>query len=240
MSTPKPQSGVRDPAARSRCLLLDLDGTLVDTAPDMAYALNLLRAEHGLGELAYEIIRPHASHGVRMLIRLGFGLLEEDSRFDPLRTRFLELYRKHLVDASSLFPGMPELLAETEARGVPWGVVTNKPGWLTGPLLEGLGLARRAACIVSGDTTPKPKPHPASLLHAARTVGLPPQACLYVGDASRDIEAGRSAGMRTLVATFGYIRETDQPEEWQADGFVHHPLEILDWISPPASIAAAP
>lgn len=232
MSTPKPQSGVQSSIARSHCLLLDLDGTLVDTAPDMAYALNLLRAEHGLPALAHELIRPHASHGVGMLIRLGFGLLEEDPRFAPLRLRFLEIYREHLVRASCLFPGMSELLGQIEARGIPWGVVTNKPAWLTEPLLTGLGLAQRAACIVSGDTTPKPKPHPGPLLHAARTIGLRPDVCLYVGDACRDIEAGRSAGMRTLVATFGYIRETDQPEEWQADGFAHHPLEILDWISP--------
>ncbi|MDR2877519.1 MAG: HAD-IA family hydrolase [Chromatiales bacterium] len=219
------------PVSPLRCLLLDLDGTLVDTAPDMAHALNLLRGEHELPPLAYEIIRPHASHGVRMLIRLGFGLLEEDPRFASLRTRFLELYREHLVDASCLFPGMDELLSTIEARDIPWGVVTNKPAWLTEPLLEGLDLTQRAACIVSGDTTPKPKPHPGSLLHAARTVGVPAKACLYVGDASRDIEAGRNAGMRTLVATFGYLRETDQPEEWQADGFVDHPREILAWIT---------
>lgn len=218
-------------AACPRCLLLDLDGTLVDTAPDLAHALNLLRREHGLEPLAYELIRPHVSHGARMLVRLGFGLLEEDPRFEPLRARFLEIYQEFLTHSSRPFPGMEELLAAIEARDMRWGVVTNKPAWLTHPLLAGLGLERRAACIVSGDTTRNSKPHPEPLLHAARTLGLGPGDCLYVGDARRDIEAGRGAGMRTLVAMFGYIAETERPHEWQADGLVHHPLEILDWCS---------
>ena len=214
-----------------RCLLLDLDGTLVDTAPDLAQTLNLLRREHELEPLAFELIRPHVSHGARMLIRLGFGLLEEDPRFEPLRLRFLEIYQEYLTHASRPFPGMEELLSAVEARGMSWGVVTNKPARFTHPLLAGLDLERRAACIVSGDTTPRSKPHPEPLLHAARTLGLDPEDCIYVGDAQRDIEAGRGAGMRTLVAMFGYIAESERPHEWQADGMVHHPLEILDWFS---------
>src|SRR5690606_34188213 len=153
------------------------------------------------------------------------------SRFDPRRPCFVEIYQEYLVHKSCLFPGMDDLLGAVEARGMRWGVVTNKPAWLTHPLLAGLGLERRAACIVSGDTTPRSKPHPEPLLHAARLLGLGPGECLYVGDAQRDIEAGRGAGMPTLVALFGYIAATELPHEWQADGMVNHPMEILDWFS---------
>jgi phosphoglycolate phosphatase len=220
------------------CLLLDLDGTLVDTAPDFVHTLNLLRAEHGLGPLAADIVRPHVSHGVRMLIRLGFGLLEGDERFEGLRQRFLELYRVHLVRESRPFPGMASVLAAIEARGMRWGVVTNKPAAFTHPLLAGLELEKRAACIVSGDTTAHAKPHPAPLLHAAKLLALAPRDCLYVGDDRRDIDAGRGAGMRTLVAMFGYIAAAENPREWQADGLVHRPEEILAWF--PAGAEAAP
>lgn len=224
------------PVTTPHCLLLDLDGTLVDTAPDFAHTLNLLRAEHGLGPLDSDIVRPHVSHGVRMLIRLGFGLLEGDERFEALRQRFLELYRTHLVRESRPFPGMTDVLAAIEARGMRWGVVTNKPAAFTHPLLAGLELEQRAACIVSGDTTAHAKPHPAPLLHAAKLLDLAPRDCLYVGDDRRDIDAGRSAGMRTLVAMFGYIPTAERPQEWQADGLVHHPTEILSWF--PAAGAA--
>lgn len=217
-------------APLSRCLLLDLDGTLVDTAPDMAGALNALRAEHGLIALDPELIRPSVSHGARMLIRVGFGLLEDDPRFEPLRDRFLELYAGRVALESRLFPGMAEVLDEVEARGLCWGVVTNKPARFTHPLLAGIGLETRAACIVSGDTTARAKPHPEPLLHAARSLPQAPAACLYVGDAERDIQAGRKAGMRTLVATFGYLAAADRPHEWQPDGLVDHPRQILDWL----------
>lgn len=218
----------------SRCLLLDLDGTLVDTAPDMTAALNALRRENGLPELDPAIVRPHVSHGARALIRLGFGLLEDDPRFDPLRGRFLEIYAECLALESRLFPGMDAVLDEVESRGLRWGVVTNKPARFTQPLLAAIGLEPRAACIVSGDTTPRNKPHPDPLLHAARQVAVAPAACLYVGDAERDIEAGRRAGMRTLVACFGYLAAGDRPGEWMADALIAHPTEILGWLEPGA------
>ena len=214
----------------ARCLLLDLDGTLVDTAPDMAYALNALRGEHGLPALSLETIRPHVSHGVRMLIRLGFGLTEEDPRFADLRARFLEIYQGRLVHESRLFPGMEALLSACEARAIKWGVVTNKPASLTHPLLAALALDRRAACVVAGNGVRKNKPHPEPLLEASRLVGTLPESCIYVGDAQRDIEAGRRAGMTTLIALFGYIADSERPQEWQADGMVHHPMEILGWL----------
>jgi len=214
-----------------RCLLLDLDGTLVDTAPDLAATLNALRAEHGLAPLDFDVIRPHVSHGARAMVRVGFGIGEEDARFADLRERFLALYRDRLAVRSRLFAGMEELLAAVENRGVKWGIVTNKPAWLTEPLAAELGLADRAACIISGDSTRNRKPHPEPLLHASALVGVAPGQCLYVGDARRDVDAGRAAGMRTLVAMFGYLGTDDRPHEWEADGLIDHPLDILPWLN---------
>ncbi len=222
---PIPQVG-----ARIRTVLFDLDGTLVDTAPDLALALNTLRKEMGLRPIPFEHIRPEVSHGGTALIRLGFRRDPGDAEFAPLRQRFLELYEQNLTTNTRLFPGMEELLGTLEQRGIQWGVVTNKPGWLTEPLMEQLALAGRADCIVSGDTVAHSKPHPAPLLHACHQTGSTPGECLYVGDARRDIEAGSSAGMKTLVALFGYIGEQDNPQQWSADGMVEHPRQILEWL----------
>ncbi len=211
-------------------VLFDLDGTLADTAPDLASALNALRAEQGAPPLAFEAIRCRVSEGSRALIRLAFGLDNTEAAFEPLRGRFLELYAAHLTRETHLFPGMAEVLDTLDRGGMPWGIVTNKPAWLTEPLIETLGLARRAACVVSGDTTANRKPHPEPLLHAARLWDCPPSQCLYVGDSRCDIEAGRAAGMATLVALFGYIDPADDPGQWGADGTVAHPLDILRWL----------
>ncbi|HHH36597.1 MAG TPA: HAD family hydrolase [Gammaproteobacteria bacterium] len=216
--------------AAVEAVLFDLDGTLADTAPDLAHALNAVRAEQDLSPLPFEAIRPRVSHGATALIRLGFGLSPGDRDFEPLRQRLLAIYRDQLTRHTRLFPGMAGLLDELEGRAIPWGVVTNKPAWLTEPLLAGLGLAERAACIVSGDSTARRKPDPEPMLHASRLLERSPSACLYVGDARRDIEAGRRAGMRTLVALFGYLDADDRPADWQADGLVHHPAEILSWV----------
>jgi len=222
---------VSDPAGNGcRAVLFDLDGTLADTAPDMADALNRLRGEQGLGPLPYPVIRPRVSHGGVALVRLGFGLEPDDPRFEPLLLRFRDLYRADLASRTRLFDGMEGLLGELEGRGLPWGIVTNKPAWLTGPLLEAMGLDRRAGCIVSGDTTAHAKPHPAPMQHATGTLGVDPRHCIYVGDAERDIQAGRSVGMVTLIAGFGYLGDDDIPGEWGADGRIEHPAEILDWV----------
>jgi phosphoglycolate phosphatase len=213
-----------------RTVLFDLDGTLADTAPDMAAALNRLLAERGRAPLPYETIRPVVSHGAKALIRLGFGLEPEDAQFEPLRRRFLEIYRADLCRGTRLFPGMTELLAGLRTLGLNWGIVTNKPAFLTEPLVEQLGLGTETACVVSGDTTVNRKPHPEPMLHACALAGSRPPQCLYVGDAERDIEAGREAGMQTLVALFGYLGSDDRPERWGADGLVRTPLEILDWV----------
>ncbi len=175
-----------------RAVLLDLDGTLLDTAPDMAHALNQLRIAEGLPELPFEQIRPHVSHGALRLIRLGFGE-PEPARFESLRGRFLDLYRNGIAVRTRVFDGFDEVLAAIEDAGLRWGIVTNKPGWLTVPLLEALGLDRRSACVISGDTLPERKPHPMQLLHAAALLGLEPRQCAYLGDAERDVQAARNA-----------------------------------------------
>ncbi len=213
-----------------KTVLFDLDGTLADTAPDLAYALNCVLVEQGKPPLPFEMIRPVVSHGGIALTRLGFGLEPEQPGFAPLRERLLEIYRENIARETDLFPGMAQTLAAIEAQGMQWGVVTNKPAWLTEPLMEALQLSTRAACIVSGDTLKNRKPHPEPMLYACNLTGSDAAHCLYIGDAQRDIEAGHNAGMRTLVALFGYIGEQDRPEEWGADGMVQSAPEIMEWI----------
>ncbi|MCU0811936.1 MAG: phosphoglycolate phosphatase [Thiobacillaceae bacterium] len=211
-------------------VLFDLDGTLVDTAPDLGYALNLQRARHGLPPLDDELIRPQASHGARGLLEIGFDLQPDDRHFASLREEFLQLYADNICRYSRPFPGILELLAELEARGLKWGVVTNKPAAFTEPLMSILDLAERAACIVSGDTCPHPKPHPAPMLAAAELCGAQPAQCLYLGDAERDIQAANAAAMPSLVAAWGYIGSADQPHTWGAHGQIRHPCETLDYL----------
>lgn len=212
-----------------RTVLFDLDGTLADTAPDLYAAQALLSREHGLEPMPFEAVRDHVSHGSTALVKLAFPEAEGE-RFEQLRARFLEIYAENLFLDTTLFPGMESLLAWLESRGLKWGVVTNKPAFLTDPLMESLGLAHRAACIVSGDTITQRKPHPAPMLHACELAGCRPAECLYVGDAERDIQAGHAAGMSTLIALYGYIDGTQHPDQWGADGMIHEPREILDWI----------
>jgi phosphoglycolate phosphatase len=211
-------------------VLFDLDGTLLDTAPDLADALNTVLAENRHEPLPYETIRGMVSHGGIALIKLGFRLDESSPDFEPLRQRLLSIYRANLSSKTRPFPGMAELLEQLEQGGLNWGVVTNKPAWLTEPLLQDLGLLQRAACVVSGDTLDERKPHPAPMLHACELAGSRPEQCVYIGDARRDIEAGKNAGMYTLVALFGYFMDDDRPREWQADGIMEQPLDLLAWL----------
>lgn len=213
-----------------RAVLFDLDGTLADTAPDLGHALNLLLERHGRPVLSQETLRPYASHGTPGLLGIGFGLTPEDPRFAPLRQEYLALYEAHLVTHTRLFAGMAELLEQLEQRGLPWGVVTNKPERFALPLMERLGLRNRAATVIGGDTCPRPKPHPEPMHRASQDVGVPPAECLYVGDAERDVEAARAAGMNTLVAAYGYLGEHDRPLEWNALGIIHSPLDILAYL----------
>lgn len=213
-----------------RAVLFDLDGTLVDTAPDLGHALNLQRARHGLAPLDEALIRPQASHGARGLLGIGFDLHPDDPTFAHMREEFLKLYADNICHHSRPFAGVPELLSELEARGLKWGVVTNKPACFTEPLMSILELAERAACIVSGDTCPYPKPHPAPMLAAAELCGAQPHECLYLGDAERDIQAARAAGMPALVAAWGYLDAHDQPHTWGAHAQIHHPCDTLDYL----------
>jgi len=229
MSNTDTRSGLR-----VRLVLFDLDGTFADTAPDMAYALNQTLELHGRAHLPLEIIRPHVSHGGIALIRLGFELEPEHPEFPGLRQQFLDFYHSNLTRGTRLFPGIEELIGALEERDIAWGIVTNKPGWLTDPLLKQLQITPRATCIVSGDTTAKSKPHPEPIFYACNIAGAQPDETLYVGDAERDIIAGNRAGTHTLTALFGYIGENDQPHQWQADGAISHPLQILNWLELPA------
>ncbi len=210
----------------TRCVLFDLDGTLLDTGPDMAGALNRLLDENGKARLPYARIRPLVSHGSPALIALALSIGPEDPEFEAFRARFLELYAENIAAQTCLFDGIDDLLREIESLSLPWGVVTNKPGWLTEPLMRAMNLATRAATVVSGDTIPERKPHPAPLLYASRSVGIEPCHCTFVGDAERDVEAGLRAGMTTLAAAFGYLGEDDDPYSWGAHGTVGHASEI--------------
>ena len=213
-----------------RTVLFDLDGTLLDTAPDLAQALNAVLTENNRATLPYEAIRLVVSHGGIALIELGFELEQSDPSFDPLRQRLLEIYRENISRLTRPFPGITELLEKLEKRGLGWGVVTNKPGWLTDPLLKDLDLYDRAVAVVSGDTLDERKPHPAPMLYACELANSEPGQCVYIGDAQRDIEAGINAGMHTLVALFGYLQEQDDPRNWQADDMIETPMELLTWL----------
>lgn len=218
------------PRRRVRLVLFDLDGTFADTAPDLAFALNRTLAANGRPQLPLESIRPQVSHGAVALIMLGFGVGPDHPLFDTYREQLLDIYKKHLARETTLFPGMEELLEQLERRAVSWGIVTNKPGWLTDPLMQQLGFSDRAAAIVSGDTTDYRKPHPMPIIHACGLARCNPAETLYIGDARRDIESGNSAGNITLTALFGYIGDEEDPEEWGADGAIDHPLQVLEWI----------
>lgn len=211
-------------------ILFDLDGTLVDTAHDLAYALNLQRERHGLTALPLDVIRPYASHGSKGLLSVGFDLTPEEDSFPAMREEYLALYDQVLTRQPILFEGIAELLAKLEEMSEPWGVVTNKPRRFTQPLMQNIGLLQRAACVVSGDDAPRPKPYPDTLLLACIQADVSPETCWYVGDAERDIQAGKAAGMQTVVALYGYLDVTDKPAEWGADKYINMPLEVLELV----------
>ena len=212
-------------------LLFDLDGTLLDTAPDFLYVVNKLRTEEKLSKLSLQDIRSSVSHGLAAVLKAGFGYSKEHSLYESLAKRFLHDYRNCLGQHTQQFPGIPELLSLLEDNDIPWGIVTNKPAHLTEPLLEIMNLKDRAACIVSGDTTPNPKPHPAHLLLAAKNLKIEPQNCIYIGDAACDIVAGKAANMTTVCALFGYIHSFSEAKEWQADHYIEHASEIWPIIT---------
>lgn len=216
-------------AVAIRGVLFDLDGTLLDTAPDMVGALNALRTEEQFGPVPYAIARAHVSTGAIGLLKLAFpNHADRDMR--RLHQRYLQIYADRLSEETVPFPGVEELLAALERSGLDWGVVTNKPASLTEPLLEALELLRRCACVVSGDTLPERKPHPGPLLHALAQAGMDKSTAMYIGDASRDIEAGKAAGLMTVAAAYGYILPGDDPSGWGADLIIESPGELLDHL----------
>jgi len=218
------ESGLRRAAVRS--VLFDLDGTLVDTAADLGFALNQQRLARGLPELSVSDIRTHASSGARGLLLKGFGLQPDNASYLQMRDEFLNLYEQNLCRSSTLFPGMDRLLDEIESRGLAWGIVTNKAERFTLPLLQALKLINRTACIVCGDTTPYAKPHPAPLLEAMQRIGSSAKECVYVGDDERDVQAGHAAGMPVVVVLYGYLGNGRPPEEWGADSLVDSPAAL--------------
>lgn len=207
-------------------VFFDLDGTLADTARDLGGALNRLRAEEDREPVPFATLRPYVSGGVRALLRVGFGMTPDDSRYPQFQQRFLAHYQAAVCVDTVLFDGIPELLAELEARAIPWGVVTNKSRRFTLAVLEALGLRKRAACLISGDSSPKPKPAPYPLLLACALAGADPAETLYIGDDLRDVHAGHAAGTRTVAVTWGYLGDGLPIEEWGADHLVATPAEI--------------
>ena len=218
-----------------RAILFDLDGTLADTAPDLAAAVNFLRTERGLAPTPYALLRPTASAGARGMIGAAFGLTPADAGYEALRLQWFERYQGAMAVHSTLFGGVPELLDGITAAGLAWGIVTNKPARFTDPLVPQIGLAH-AGCVVSGDTTAHAKPHPAPLLEGAHRLGIAPQHCWYVGDDLRDIEAGRAAGMRTVACAWGYCG-AEAPRAWGADFLLDTPADLLSMLR---ALAAAP
>lgn len=215
--------------SKPRAILFDLDGTLADTAPDLAGAINQVRMRRGLLPIPYDLLRPVASAGARGLIGAAFNLAPGDDGYDALRIEFLDTYSASLVVESRLFSGVPALLNSLQERGICWGIVTNKAARFTDPLIQLIGL-QGAGCVISGDTTAHAKPHPAPLFEAASRLNLAPADCWYVGDDLRDIQAGHAAGMLTVAAAWGYCGNAE-PETWGAHMLLHSPQDLLHSIN---------
>ena len=211
-------------------VLLDFDGTLADTAPDLAAAVNRMRTARNLEPLPVAELRPYVSHGARGMVGRAFKVTPDDAQYAELRQEFLREYEAALCVDSALFPGMDETLQHLEQQGIKWGIVTNKLARFTTPLVDALQLSKRAVCVVSGDTTGFSKPHPAPLLHALAAASTDAPAAIYVGDDRRDIDAGRAAGVRTAVASYGYLGDGAPYQDWGADAVIHSPAELLSLL----------
>lgn len=217
------------PEGPFEAILFDLDGTLVDTAPDMVDVLLGMQKDHGQEPLPFETVRSHVSNGAMALVRLGFPDAD-DTHAKKLHGEYLDRYQDAVCVHSALFPGLGDLLDRLDAGGRRWGVVTDKPRRMAEPLLDALGLRTRAACAISGDALPQRKPDPAPLVLASRQMGVSPETMLYVGDSVRDIQAGRAAGMFTVAASWGYITDDDDPAAWQADLVVRDTQELAHFV----------
>jgi phosphoglycolate phosphatase len=217
----------------TRAVLFDLDGTLADSAPDMAAALNRLLKQNNMPALPVAAVRPHVSQGARGMLWAGFSMTPENQRFAALREAFLDEYRRDLFNETTLFAGIDKLIDNLESRQIAWGIVTNKLTALALPILRALGIAERAGCIVCGDTCARAKPFPDPLFHAAKLISVPESHCVYVGDDERDIQAAHAAGMKGVVAAYGYLGTGRHYSEWGAHACIDHPLELLDLIDRP-------
>lgn len=219
------------PKPQIKALFFDLDGTLLDTAPDLAAALNQVLVNHGRAALPLKQVRPAVAEGTRGILKQGFPVDEHDVEFAALRQEYLETYARLMTKETQLFDGMETVLDYLDNNGLPWGVVTNKPGWLAKPLLEHFKLDQRYTCLVAGDTLQTRKPDPAPLYHACNLTDADPKQSLYIGDTQSDVQAARSAGMYVIVAKYGYIRADYQPQLWYADGLIDTPIEIIKWLT---------
>lgn len=211
-------------------VLFDLDGTLIDSAPDLGAAADKMRTDRGLESLPLALYRPMAGAGARGMIAIAFGLTPDDARFADLREEFFRNYESRMTENTSVFDGVAELIAQIRQAGLKWGVVTNKSARFTVPLTKAMPLFNTAQTIVSGDTTPHAKPHPAPLLEAARQLDVAPERCIYVGDDERDIVAGRAAGMPTVAAAYGYLGKTADTDGWKADATIAAPGALLNLL----------
>ena len=223
--------GTPCPPPPVKAVLFDLDGTFADTAPDLAAALNHTRATRHLPPLPLDIIRPQASHGSRGLLKIGLDIEPDAPDYDTLRDIFLDYYVRNICVHTRLFPGMAELVDELERRNIKWGIVTNKPHRYTLPLMQALGYAGRAACLVSGDTCAHAKPHPEPMLKACELIGVMPGQCLYLGDDLRDMQAANAAAMRGIIARYGYISGDARLDSWGAQGIIDIPTELIGLIT---------
>ncbi len=214
-----------------RAVLFDLDGTLIDSAPDLAGAGNDMRAARGLAPLAFEQFRPMVGTGARGMVGIALQVGPGDDGFIELRDEFLRRYEQRMTTLTRVFEAMGPVLAELQSQGMPWGIVTNKAQRFTDPLVRALGLHTQAAAVISGDTTPHAKPHPAPLLEAARRMSLAPELCLYVGDDLRDVQAGQAAGMGTAAAAWGYLGAGEPIEAWGADHVIETPGQLLKLLT---------
>jgi len=227
---------MKETRPKLKAVLFDLDGTFADTAQDLAEALNFVLTNNGQSALPFETIRPIVSNGGIALIKLGFQIEPEHPHFETYRQQLLKYYQQNIAQFTRLFSGIEVVLDYLANNNIAWGIVTNKPGWLTDPLMAALTLPSQPQCVVSGDTLETRKPDPGTLLHACELMNCQAADTIYIGDAKRDIEAGQNANMQTLVALFGYIGEDDDPQSWGATDAVEQPLDIIDWIQQHRSI----
>jgi len=214
-----------------QAVLFDLDGTLIDTAPDMAAALNHIVQQEGLEALSLERIRPHVSRGGLALTQLAFAEFRDEAEIEPLRLRFLDYYLENIAHHSKLFDGFNEVLQQLEDQDIHWGVVTNKPGWLTDPLMQALQLDKRSAVTICGDTLSEKKPHPLPLTTAAQKINAQCENCIYVGDDPRDIQAGNAANMTTVIARYGYITDASDLPGWRANHVIDKPEQLISLLN---------